>query len=171
MTIKAKTTQTTQTAARASGVRTPKQRAGDAAEEAACQHLERNGCRVVARNVRFRVGELDIVAEDNDTLVFVEVRMRGRADYGGAAASIDFFKRRRLLRAAQQFLAQRFGGAPTLSGMVSGRVRADESQVAAPRLSAAARAARRGLPPCRFDVITADAAGVQEWIRDAFGMD
>jgi putative endonuclease len=122
----------------ANGVRTPKQRAGDAAEQAACAHLETNGCRIVARNVRYREGELDVIALDGAVLAFVEVRLRSSARFGGAGASVDAFKRRRLVRAAQHYLAEHF-------------------------------AAGRSLPACRFDVITADASGVTEWIRDAFG--
>lgn len=137
---------TTRTAAgaarprRATGARTPKQRAGAAAEDAACAHLAAHGCRIVARNVRYRVGELDIVAFDDDELVFVEVRLRTGNAFGGAAASVDAFKQRRLVRAAQQFLAAHYG--------------------------ADARGAR--VPPCRFDVITADAGGVSAWLRGAF---
>jgi putative endonuclease len=127
---------------RPSGVRTPKQRAGDAAEDAACTHLVKNGCRVLARNVRYREGELDVVAQDGSTVVFVEVRLRSRDTFGGAAGSVDRFKRKRLVRAAQHYLAQHFrdGGAGP-----------------------------RGTPPCRFDVITADDGGVSDWIQDAFG--
>jgi len=126
---------------RPSGVRTPKQRAGDAAEDAACAHLVERGCRVLARNVRYREGELDVVAQEGATLVFVEVRHRSRDTFGGAAASIDRLKRKRLVRAARHYLAQHFG--------------ADES-------------GPNGVPPCRFDVITADDAGVSDWIRGAF---
>jgi len=126
---------------RPSGVRTPKQRAGDAAEDAACSHLVEHGCRVIARNVRYREGELDVIAQDGATLVFVEVRLRNRDTFGGAADSVDRFKRKRLVRAAQHYLAQHFNGANT---------------------------GPRGMPPCRFDVITADDAGVSDWIRDAF---
>lgn len=89
-------------------VRTPRQRAGDAAESAACAKLQAAGCRILARNVRYREGEIDIVADDRGTLVFVEVRMRRSDRFGGAAASIDAFKRRRLVRAAQHFLLQHF---------------------------------------------------------------
>jgi len=85
-------------------VRTPRQRAGDAAEAAACAKLQAAGCRILARNVRYREGEIDIVADDRGTLVFVEVRMRRSDRFGGAAGSIDAFKRRRLVRAAQHFL-------------------------------------------------------------------
>jgi putative endonuclease len=126
---------------RAPGVRTPKQRAGAAAEEAACAHLRQHGCRILARNVRYREGEIDIVAADGSTLLFVEVRLRARADFGGGVASVDAIKRRRLVRAAQHYLAQHFGSAG------------------------------RPLPPCRFDVIGVDAGGVREWIRDAFGVE
>lgn len=95
--------------ARASGVRTPKQRAGDAAEQAACAHLAANGCRIVARNVRYREGELDIVALDQGVLVFVEVRLRSDVRFGGAGASVGGFKRRRIVRAAQHYLVERYG--------------------------------------------------------------
>ncbi len=97
---------------RATGVRTPKQRAGEAAETAACAAMQAAGCRILARNVRYREGELDIVADDGGTLVFVEVRMRRGGGYGGAAGSVDLFKQRRLLRAARQYLAERFGARP-----------------------------------------------------------
>ena len=89
-------------------IRTPKQRAGDAVESAACALLESHGCRVVARQVRFRDGELDVVAYDGAVLVFVEVRLRSSASFGGAAASVDGRKQRRVLRAAQRYLARHF---------------------------------------------------------------
>jgi putative endonuclease len=119
-------------------VRTPRQRAGDAAEAEACAKLEAAGCRILGRNVRYREGEIDIVADDRGTLVFVEVRMRSSDRFGGADGSVDVFKRRRLVRAAQHFLLRHFG-------------------------------AGTRVPPCRFDVITADGDGIREWIRDAFG--
>ena len=98
------------TARAAAGPRTPKQRAGDAAEQAACAHLQAHGCRVLARNARFREGELDIVAQQGELLLFVEVRLRAGSRFGGAGASVDAFKRRRLVRAAQHFLLQHYGG-------------------------------------------------------------
>jgi len=92
-----------------SGVRTPKQRAGAAAEAAAERLLLEAGCRVLARNARFREGELDLVVHDRDQVVFVEVRLRADARYGGAVASVDAFKRKRLARAAQRWLATHYG--------------------------------------------------------------
>jgi putative endonuclease len=92
--------------------RTPRQRDGDAAEAAACARLEAEGCRILDRNVRFREGEIDIVADERGTLVFVEVRMRRSDRFGGAGGSVDVAKQRRLLRAARLYLAKRFGTEP-----------------------------------------------------------
>ena len=77
---------------------------GDAVEDAALALLESRGLRLLARNVAFRGGELDLVMADGETLVFVEVRYRAGDGFGGGAASVDAGKRRRLVRAAQAFL-------------------------------------------------------------------
>lgn len=94
---------------RASGVRTPKQRAGAAAEAAAERHLAAAGCRLLARNARYREGELDLVMRDGDCVVFVEVRLRAGERFGGASASIDRTKQKRLARAAQHWLLATYG--------------------------------------------------------------
>jgi len=85
----------------------PAQRRGAAAEDLACAFLRRQGLRIADRNVRYRAGEIDVVAIDGATWVFVEVRARARA--GEAAASIDARKRGKIRRAAQLYLAGRFG--------------------------------------------------------------
>lgn len=59
---------------------------------------------MIARNYRCRGGELDLVMQDGKTLVFVEVRYRSSQRFGGAAASVDYTKQRRLVLAAQHFL-------------------------------------------------------------------
>ncbi len=92
-----------------SSIRTPKQRTGDAAEDAAARHLVAAGCRVVARNARYRDGEVDLIARERDVLVFVEVRMRGSSRYGGAAVSVDGLKQKRIARAAQHWLLANYG--------------------------------------------------------------
>jgi putative endonuclease len=79
---------------------------GQRAEAIAAEFLERHGLTIVARNFRTRHGEIDLVARDKDTLVFVEVRMRSRADYGGAAASVTAAKRERWIAASLAYLAQ-----------------------------------------------------------------
>ena len=66
----------------------------------------RHGLSIVERNFRTRRGEIDLVARDRDSLVFVEVRMRSRGDFGGAAGSVTTAKRTRWIAAAQGYLAK-----------------------------------------------------------------
>lgn len=77
---------------------------GRAAEQAACRVLAARGYVIEARNVRYRVGEIDIVARDGPALCFVEVRSSSSARWGGALASITDRKRRRLIAAARCYL-------------------------------------------------------------------
>jgi len=83
---------------------------GAAVEAAARRYLLKSGLRAVAANTNYRFGELDLVMLDDSgrggaVLVFIEVRYRRDARYGGGAASVDFRKRRKLVHAAQLFLA------------------------------------------------------------------
>lgn len=71
--------------------------------------LEQAGLRFVAANVRYKVGEIDLVMREGESLVFVEVRSRRSAAFGGAAASIGHRKRSRLRRAASCFLLSAYG--------------------------------------------------------------
>jgi len=79
---------------------------GRRAEALAAAFLEARGLRIVARNWRCRFGEIDLVARERGTLVFVEVRSRAGRSHGGAAESITAQKRRRLLAAAQLYLRE-----------------------------------------------------------------
>lgn len=79
---------------------------GQAAEGWALTHLEEHGLRLLTRNWRCRLGELDLVMLDDDTVVFVEVRYRRHSAWGGAEASVDARKRARISAAAQVFLQQ-----------------------------------------------------------------
>ena len=117
---------------------------GDAAERIAEKYLAAQGLKVMARNYRCRFGEIDLVMQERETLVFVEVRLRrtpkgkngnGGNDFGGAAASITPTKQARIIAAAQHYLA----------GM-------------------------KQLPPCRFDAILMNAANESsvEWMKGAF---
>ncbi|MBE2292963.1 MAG: YraN family protein [Xanthomonadales bacterium] len=90
----------------------PDRRARGAQVEAAARlRLEQAGLRTLAANVGYRGGELDLVMIDpgsgGETLVFVEVRYRASAAFGGGFASVDRGKRRRLVRAAQLYLGSR----------------------------------------------------------------
>jgi putative endonuclease len=77
---------------------------GAGIEAAARDFLLGRGLGAVAANANYRFGELDLVMLDRDTLVFVEVRYRRYARFGGGAASVDAGKRRKLVKAAQAFL-------------------------------------------------------------------
>lgn len=81
-------------------------KAGAAAEDAAARFLVARGLVLLARNRRWRDGELDLILRDGDTLVFVEVRHRQGMAFGGAAASVTRSKQQRLIRAAGHFLAE-----------------------------------------------------------------
>lgn len=82
---------------------------GQAAEDAALHYLQQQGLKLLARNFRTPGrggGEIDLVMQERDsTVVFVEVRQRGRADFGGAAGSIAAAKQRRIVLAARHYVA------------------------------------------------------------------
>lgn len=80
-------------------------KSGADAEQIAARFLQQQGLKLLQQNYRCRFGEIDLILQDGATLVFVEVRMRRRSDFGGAAASIDGAKQARLIRAAQHYLA------------------------------------------------------------------
>lgn len=77
------------------------------AESIAARYLEHRGLTVLTRNYRCRGGEVDLVCRDGRTLVFVEVRLRRSASYGGAGASVTPTKQRRVILAAEHYLAMR----------------------------------------------------------------
>src|SRR5689334_10420010 len=82
---------------------------GAAGEALAAAYFELIGWEVVARNVRLSGVEVDLVVRDGHAQVLVEVKFRGRSDYGGAALAIDHIKRRRLLQAAAVVSGERNG--------------------------------------------------------------
>lgn len=116
----------------------PTQQAGCRAEAQAKDYLESAGLHIVARNLRGKTGEIDLVCLDGCVLVFVEVRSRHSSRYGGAAASVNRRKQRRLINTAALLL---------------------------PWLARHCRL--EGPPACRFDVIAIEADGVA-WIKNAF---
>jgi len=112
---------------------------GDAAEDAALDHLQDAGLVLVARNYRTPGrggGEIDLIMRDprhspQGTLVFVEVRQRSTGTHGGAGGSITGLKQRRIVFAAQHYLSR-----------------------------------LRTVPPCRFDVVLVE--GPITWLPGAF---
>jgi len=114
---------------------------GAAVETAAREHLQRSGLRPLAANANYRCGEIDLVMLDDTapdgsrreaTVVFVEVRYRGDDRFGGGAASVDFRKQRKLVRAAQVFLLRnrRYADSPCRFDVVEA-----EGDPEAPRLN------------------------------------
>jgi len=85
---------------------TDKQVKGRLAEDAALVYLQQQGLQLVQRNFLCKGGELDLIMRDGHSLVFVEVRQRSSASFGGALASITPAKQRRMVLAAQVFLQQ-----------------------------------------------------------------
>jgi putative endonuclease len=76
------------------------------AEELAVQHLESNGLEVLARNYRIRGGEIDAVMRDQNMIVFVEVKQRSSAAFGGALEAVTAQKMNLLRRAALHYLVK-----------------------------------------------------------------
>jgi putative endonuclease len=77
---------------------------GKTGEDLACRELERRGYAIVARRHRGRSGELDIIARDGPTLVFVEVKARAGRSFGEAAEAVTGPKRERIVRLALEYL-------------------------------------------------------------------
>lgn len=77
---------------------------GKKAENVACSFLLQNGLSVVTRNYHCRYGEIDLIMQDSDFLVFVEVRYRQSSTFGNAAESVDQNKQRKIVFAANHYL-------------------------------------------------------------------
>lgn len=85
---------------------TPQQIKGEAAEQLAADILQQQGFRLVQRNFSCKAGEIDLIMQDQQHLVFVEVRFRKNHLYGGAAASITPAKQLKIRRAAQFYMTR-----------------------------------------------------------------
>jgi putative endonuclease len=86
-----------------------RQSLGRIGEDLACRELQRRGYAILARRYRRRGGELDIVARDGRTVVFVEVKARAGRAFGEAAEAVTMVKRRRIVQLALDYLT-RHGG-------------------------------------------------------------
>lgn len=117
----------------------PTQQVGLKHENQAADHLLDRGLHILQRNVLTHMGEIDIIATDEQSVIFVEVRYRADPRYGGALASVDRAKQRRIIGSAHLIL---------------------------PRL--AKRYFNGKTPPYRFDVVAIDGQNIQ-WITNAFG--
>lgn len=120
-------------------------RDGVEAENLALEFLLARGLKLKDRNYQCRMGEIDLVLQDGDVLVFVEVRMRRSEAFGGAGESITARKRHKLVATAHHYLARHRLALRQAAGSIG------------------------GLPACRFDAVLVDAAGKVRWVQDAFG--
>jgi putative endonuclease len=84
----------------------PRRSFGQEGESAAEQYLRHKGYRIVARNLRSPLGELDLVAEDGQVLVFVEVKARRTGAFGGAIYAVHQRKQEKLIQLAALYLAR-----------------------------------------------------------------
>jgi len=121
------------------GIGQSRRQSGCGAERLAAQYLKTRGLELLARNLRCKSGELDLVCRDGEVLVMVEVRQRGRRDFGGALASVTLRKQRRIIRATRFML-------DTVPGWRSLRLRFDVIGV-------------QGQPDGAHEVV---------WVKDAF---
>ena len=85
----------------------PRQTLGILGEDLACCELRRRGYAILARRYRTRYGEIDIVARDGDTIVFVEVKARAGREFGSAAEAVTMMKQRRVAQMAVDYLSRR----------------------------------------------------------------
>lgn len=83
-----------------------KQSIGRESEQKACDYLRRRGYKIIAQNYRSKCGEIDIIAEFNGELVFVEVKSRHSAAYGFPAEAVNYRKQQKIIRTAMCYLMQ-----------------------------------------------------------------
>ena len=85
-------------------MKAPHLRTGNAAEALACRWLQAQGLTLKEQNYRCKSGEIDLIMQDGETLVFVEVRYRSHAGFGSAIDSVTHAKQQKLQRAAEHYL-------------------------------------------------------------------
>jgi putative endonuclease len=86
---------------------TSKKTVGQRGEEIACKALKKRGYRILDKNFSCRQGELDIVAEDNDVVCFIEVKARSYEDYGLPEEAVTHWKKRKLLNTAFVYIEKK----------------------------------------------------------------
>lgn len=84
----------------------PPMNTGQQAEQQALEYLGKQGLKLITQNYHSRRGEIDLIMEDENTLVFVEVRYRKSAKYGSALESVNNQKQARIIHTAEHYLQQ-----------------------------------------------------------------
>ena len=83
-----------------------RQQIGKDAEQKALAYLKRQGLKLISQNYHCRFGEIDLIMQDKEQLVFIEVRSRRHRNWGGAVLSVDVHKQKKLIKTASYFLSQ-----------------------------------------------------------------
>ncbi len=84
-----------------------KRQIGDKFEAKASLFLTKAGLKLITQNYQCRFGEIDLIMQDGDTLVFVEVRYRSQQTFGGPLASVTDGKQKRIIKTAKHYLSQK----------------------------------------------------------------
>lgn len=79
---------------------------GKIGEIIAAKHLEAKGFKIIAKNYKNKIGEIDLIAKDGDYLVFVEVKTRLSAAFGNPVEAVNFYKQRKIRQVALAYLKQ-----------------------------------------------------------------
>jgi putative endonuclease len=77
---------------------------GEKGEGLAVKYLKKKGYKIITQNYKTRIGEIDIIAREGDTLVFVEVKTRESIAYGKPFEAVDYFKKRKIANVALLYL-------------------------------------------------------------------
>jgi putative endonuclease len=80
------------------------QEQGKLAENLACQYLEKQGLQLLNKNYQCRFGELDLIMQDKDSLVFIEVRYRNHPGFGSGAETVTTNKQSKIIKTASEYL-------------------------------------------------------------------
>jgi putative endonuclease len=79
---------------------------GSKGEDLAVQYLKKKGFKVIERNYHCSAGEIDLIAREKNTLVFVEIKTRSSSDFGLPQDAVDRFKQRKMIETARYYLAE-----------------------------------------------------------------
>lgn len=89
-----------------------KRKQGDSAEQDALEFLQQSGLKLICTNYSCKFGEIDLIMQDDKSLVFVEVRYRNSNKFGGAAASVNHHKQQKIIRTAEHYLQKNYRQIP-----------------------------------------------------------
>ncbi len=79
---------------------------GNQGEDLACDYLKQHGYTIILRNYRKKCGEIDIIARENDNLVFIEVKTRSSLEWDSPIAAVTVHKQKQIIKTAQHYLAE-----------------------------------------------------------------